>query len=91
MTDIAIRVENLGKRYPSTPLRTRRISALQARHDTLRDLVASFQRSNDEWIWAWPHVSFEVKRGEVVGAIGRDGAGTLAPHCALQALQQQSR
>jgi hypothetical protein len=39
MSDLAIRVENLSKRY--------RIGALQHRHDTLRDaLVATLQRFN---------------------------------------------
>jgi len=37
MTDIAIRVENLSKLYPSTLLRTSHIGAAQKRHDTLRD------------------------------------------------------
>ncbi len=82
MSDIAIRVENLSKRY--------RIGQAQQRHDTLRDaLVATFQRSNvrtfqrsnvptcerSDEIWALRDVSFEVQRGEVVGIIGRNGAG----------------
>ncbi len=81
MTAIAIRVENLSKRY--------RIGALQQRHDTLRDaLVSTFQRltfqrstfnaptsQRSDELWALRDVSFEVKRGEVVGIIGRNGAG----------------
>jgi hypothetical protein len=64
MSDIAIRVENLGKMY--------RIGAAQERHDTLRDaLMARFRRDGkpgeDEDLWALKDVSFEVKRGEVVG------------------------
>ncbi len=77
MSDIAIRVENLSKLY--------HIGRAQERHDTLRDaLVASLRRrhrstgdqSTDATdLWALRDVSFEVKRGEVVGVIGRNGAG----------------
>jgi lipopolysaccharide transport system ATP-binding protein len=85
MSDIAIRVENLSKRY--------RIGRAQQRHDTLRDALTAtlqrfrlpiFPRSNvptsqpsngEDTIWALRDVSFEVKRGEVVGIIGRNGAG----------------
>ena len=82
MNDIAIQVENLGKRY--------QIGKSQQRHDTLRDALMAGLRApwgrlrrngrhrNDDaedTIWALKHVSFEVKRGEVVGIIGRNGAG----------------
>lgn len=83
MSDIAIRVENLSKLY--------HIGRTRQRHDTLRDAVVDLgqrlsgrfrnpqsaipnQQSADEF-WALKDVSFEVKRGEVVGIIGRNGAG----------------
>jgi lipopolysaccharide transport system ATP-binding protein len=89
MSDIAIRVENLSKRY--------HIGRAQQRHDTLRDAIVStfkrsnvptFQRSDDDTIWALRDVSFEVKRGEVVGVIGRNGAGKSTGFRCTQPLAQ---
>jgi lipopolysaccharide transport system ATP-binding protein len=77
MSDIAIRVSGLSKKY--------QIGALKRRHDTLRDHVAhglgSLLRKNRERerqaeiFWALKDVSFDVARGEVLGLIGRNGAG----------------
>lgn len=83
MNDFAIRVENLGKRY--------RIGIARERYRTLRDSLTDIakapfralrskpQDSADErsnsFIWALRDVNFEVKRGQVLGVIGRNGAG----------------
>jgi lipopolysaccharide transport system ATP-binding protein len=77
MSDIAIRVAGLGKRY--------RIGARKLRHDTLRDSLAHsfdtlFRRrraadASAQVFWALKDVSFEVNRGDVLGLIGRNGAG----------------
>jgi lipopolysaccharide transport system ATP-binding protein len=74
MSDIAIRVEHLGKEY--------QIGAPKERYRTLRDSVAAFAKSPfrrlqtpTSRIWALKDVSFEIKQGEAVGIIGRNGAG----------------
>lgn len=82
MSDIAIRVENLSKLY--------KIGRRQNDYRTLRESLASAfsaplrwvknpksqsQNPNSDYIWALKDVSLEIKRGEVVGIVGRNGAG----------------
>lgn len=77
MTDIAIRVINLGKQY--------RIGGGQPRFKTFQEaLLNSFtapvrffkgERIKNETFWALNDISFEIKHGEAVGIIGRNGAG----------------
>ncbi len=87
MTDIAVRVENLGKRYrigsrePSQPmLREVLTDLLLSPARNLRALTRHVRRGTSaegavSHVWALRGVSFDVERGEVLGIIGPNGAG----------------
>lgn len=86
MSDIAIKVEGLGKQYRLGEIGTGTIS-----HDLNRwfarlrgkeDPFAKVGETNDrttkgssDYVWSLKDVDFEVKKGEVLGIIGRNGAG----------------
>ncbi|MEJ2607837.1 MAG: hypothetical protein P8Z41_14340, partial [Anaerolineales bacterium] len=82
MSDLAIRVEDLGKRYHIGPhvagYRTLRETLLGAAKAPFRRVSNSLRgnRNSDEMlsIWALRHDNFEVRQGEVLGIIGRNGA-----------------
>jgi len=80
MTDIAVRVDNLSKQYriggPQARYKTLRESLVDTASAPLRRLRRLGQPSpENETIWALKDVTFEVKKGEVVGIIGRNAAG----------------
>lgn len=86
MSDIAIKVENISKRY--------RIGLKEELHDTfigaltswIKYPLSNFRRlqklskfcddgDSEDIIWALKDVSLEVNNGEVLGIIGENGAG----------------
>src|SRR5512138_1711367 len=80
MENLAISVRDLGKQY--------RIGGRQERHETFMAAVTAAMASplrrlrrigkpvpEEQIFWALRNVSFELNRGEVLGIIGRNGAG----------------
>ena len=86
MSELAIRAEGLGKQYHISHLTN---SGRKSFRESVVDLVTSPVRrvgrmlrreaavadETEEILWALHDASFEIKRGEVVGLIGRNGAG----------------
>ncbi len=86
MSDTIIKVENLSKRYriggTKEGYKTFRETLVDAVKSPFLRFASSLSASSsslssqrDDHIWALKDISFEVKRGDVVGVIGRNGAG----------------
>jgi lipopolysaccharide transport system ATP-binding protein len=86
MSDTVIKVENLGKLYKlgeiSTGTLSHDLNRWWARVRGREDPFSKIGEVNDrtvkggsDFIWALKDINFEVKKGEVLGIIGRNGAG----------------
>ena len=78
MSDLAIRVEGLGKAFRITHHARR--SGYKTIQEDLIDLLRWTRRLNrsqdrSEMFWALRDIAFDVHQGQVLGIIGRNGAG----------------
>lgn len=87
LSDVAIRVREIGKRYRigerRAPYKTIRESLTEAIRNSFRARNGSNGDGNaavarapaKNTFWALKNICFDVERGEIVGVIGRNGAG----------------
>ena len=86
MNDVVIKVEDLSKQYRLGTVGTGTLShdlnrfwaKIRGKEDPYLKIGESNDRTtkgNSEYVWALKDINFEVKRGEVLGVIGRNGAG----------------
>jgi lipopolysaccharide transport system ATP-binding protein len=88
MSDIAVTVENLSKRYLVGHRFSEHVDYTTLRDVISREVRAFARRSVDvvcgrqivqgdeiDQFWALQDVSFQVKQGDVLGIVGRNGAG----------------
>jgi lipopolysaccharide transport system ATP-binding protein len=86
MSDVVIKIENISKQYRlgviGTGVLTYDINRwwhmIRGKEDPYLRIGSVNDRqvkSNDKLVWALQDINFEVRRGDVVGVIGRNGAG----------------
>lgn len=86
MSNVALKVENLSKLYRLGEVGTGTIShdlnrwwaRVRGKEDPFSRIGEAndrTQKGDSDYVWALKDVDFEVKKGEVLGIIGRNGAG----------------
>jgi lipopolysaccharide transport system ATP-binding protein len=85
-SDIILKVEDVGKQYRLGLVGTGTIShdlnrwwnKIRGKEDPylkVGETNVRSEKSSSEYVWAIKNITFEVKRGEVLGIIGKNGAG----------------
>lgn len=86
MSDIVIKVENLSKQYRLGSVGTGSLAhdinrtwhKIRGKEDPYLKIGETndrTQKANSEYVWALQDVNFNIRKGEVIGIVGRNGAG----------------
>lgn len=86
MSDIILKVENISKQYRLGVVGTGTLShdlnrwwhKIRGKEDPylkIGDANSTTRQYRDQYVWALNDINFEVKKGEVLGIIGKNGAG----------------
>jgi len=85
MSDIAIRLENISKQYRLGVVGTGTLShdlnrwfaRIRGKEDPTLKIGQSNQlaKAGGDYVWALKDINLEVKKGEILGIIGKNGAG----------------
>lgn len=86
MSDVILKVENLSKQYRLGLVGTGSLGhdlnrwwhMIRGKEDPYLKVGSVSDRSvaaSDKYVWALQDIDFEVKRGEILGIIGKNGAG----------------
>ena len=86
MSDVILKAENISKQYRLGTVGTGTLShdlnrwwhQLRGKEDPYTKVGAvndRSQKATEDYVWAIKDINFEVKRGEVLGIIGKNGAG----------------
>jgi lipopolysaccharide transport system ATP-binding protein len=81
LSDIVIQVERLSKRYRIgkregyLTLRDSLARSSKRVINLFRDKETGKSKAENNYIWALKDISFEVKKGEIIGIVGKNGAG----------------
>ena len=86
MTNAVIKVENLSKLYRLGEVGRRSLQqdlnrwiyAIRGKADPYVKIGEENERDSkgaSDYVWALRHIDFEVNQGEVIGIVGRNGAG----------------
>lgn len=86
MNDIILKAENISKQYRLGLVGTgtishdlnrwwHRVRGIKDPYLKIGDVNDRSSKGTSDYVWALQNINFEVKRGEVVGIIGKNGAG----------------